>query len=146
MQKTVYLDDMEDGEVTADAGTIPFSLEGTDYVIDLSTKNATKLRSVLGPYIAAARIAGKRSTAAKTSKSGGSSPLASGYNSDQLTAIRTWANNNGHKVSSRGRVPADIIEAFEKAGGLSGAKDAKDAPPAAATAAAKKPEFSTAAK
>lgn len=136
MQKIIYMDDMEDADVEADAGTLRFSLEGTDYEIDLSKRNATKLRSVLGPFIAAARVAGKRSSP-KLAKSGGSSGLASGYNSDQLTAIRTWANGNGYTVSPRGRVPANVIEAFEAAGGLSGAKDA---PPADS----KKPAFTAA--
>ncbi|MDR7172540.1 hypothetical protein J2W56_006305 [Nocardia kruczakiae] len=30
-------------------------------------------------------------------------------------AIREWAKNNGYNVSSRGRIQADIIEAYNKA-------------------------------
>lgn len=138
MQKIIYMDDMEDADVEADGGTLRFSLEGTDYEIDLSKKNATKLRSVLGPFVAAARVSGKKFN--RPSKPGAPSVLASGYNSDQLTAIRTWANGNGFTVSLRGRVPADVIEAFEKAGGLSVIKDVTDPP-----VASKKPAFTAAA-
>lgn len=30
-------------------------------------------------------------------------------------AIREWAKNNGYDVSSRGRIQADIVEAYNKA-------------------------------
>lgn len=133
MQKIIYMDDMEDADIEADGGTLRFSLEGTEYEIDLSKKNATKLRSVLGPFVAAARVTGKRSSPKVNKPTSG---LASGYNSDQLTAIRTWANGNGFTVSPRGRVPVDVIDAFEKAGGLT---IVKDSPPV------NKPAFSTAA-
>jgi hypothetical protein len=29
--------------------------------------------------------------------------------------IREWARTNGHPVSDRGRIPATILEAYEKA-------------------------------
>ena len=34
---------------------------------------------------------------------------------EQSAAIREWARRNGHKVSTRGRIPADVIEAFHAA-------------------------------
>jgi hypothetical protein len=34
---------------------------------------------------------------------------------DQTKAIREWAANNGHKVSTRGRISAIVIEAYEAA-------------------------------
>jgi hypothetical protein len=34
---------------------------------------------------------------------------------EQSSAIRDWARRNGHKVSTRGRIPAEIIEAFHAA-------------------------------
>lgn len=124
MKKTIYMDDIDE-DVEADAGTVIFGLEGTMYEIDLSKKNATKLRSVLGPFIAAARVTrgviGAPEKPAKTKATGNTnpaSPLASGYNSDQLKAIREWAVRNGHEISPRGRVPKDVIAEFEKNGGL----------------------------
>jgi len=32
-----------------------------------------------------------------------------------LAAIRSWANQNGYKVSDRGRVPAAVVEAYDAA-------------------------------
>jgi hypothetical protein len=34
---------------------------------------------------------------------------------EQSAAIREWARRNGHKVSARGRISADVIEAYNKA-------------------------------
>ncbi|MGB6149059.1 MAG: histone-like nucleoid-structuring protein Lsr2, partial [Mycolicibacter algericus] len=34
---------------------------------------------------------------------------------EQSAAIREWARRNGHNVSTRGRIPADIIDAFHAA-------------------------------
>jgi hypothetical protein len=34
---------------------------------------------------------------------------------EQSAAIRDWARRNGHNVSTRGRIPADVIDAFHAA-------------------------------
>lgn len=34
---------------------------------------------------------------------------------EQSQAIRQWAKANGHELSDRGRIPAHVIEEFEKA-------------------------------
>ncbi len=34
---------------------------------------------------------------------------------EQSAAIREWASKNGHAISSRGRIPAEVIEAFNTA-------------------------------
>ncbi len=108
-RKTIYLDDMESGEVEADAGTITFALENVTYELDLSTKNATKLRNQLAPWISAARKPAGRPHPVAKKASGGS-----GYNSEQQKAIREWAGRNGFTVSAKGRIPGEVIHAFEQ--------------------------------
>ena len=110
-KKVIYMDDLNP-ELDADAGTQTFSLNGSSYEIDLSTKNATKLSSVLAPFIAAARNAGRKpaSHTANRKSAGGS-----GYNSEQLKAVREWATNNGFKVSEKGRISGEVLLAFEQA-------------------------------
>jgi len=49
----VVLTDDLDGRKAAE--TVSFALDGTSYEIDLSAKNATKLRTVLALFVAAAR-------------------------------------------------------------------------------------------
>ena len=99
----IILEDDYDGG-TADE-TVSFALDGTEYEIDLSTKNAASLREAISPWLGHARKTGGRRRRGTTAKS------ASASTSD----IRAWAQAQGHEVSSRGRVSADVREAYEKA-------------------------------
>lgn len=111
--KTIRTDDL-DG--TEGAETVTFSLGPEAFEIDLSEKNAATLRKVLAPYIEA----GRRTSSAKRSakKSSARTPAAEAtINND---AIRAWARANGHDVSDRGRVPANVKEAFDQAHAPSG--------------------------
>ncbi|QCX75723.1 Nucleoid-associated protein Lsr2 [Streptomyces sp. YIM 121038] len=101
------IDDL-DGK-TADE-TVTFGLDGRQYEIDLSTKNADKLRGLLEQYVTSGRKTGS-SRGTKTAAGKGK-----GGNQD-TAAIRTWAKENGFEVNDRGRVPANIREAYEKANG-----------------------------
>lgn len=129
---TVTLFDDLEPELAADEH-LSFAFEGISYEIDLSTKNANRLRKELGTWTSVATRTGtprtaKRGTATKNTYSGGESGLP-------LTEIRKWAIANGHTVSDRGRVSAEIVRAW-KAGTA----------PASPAAAKKEPEFSAAAK
>ena len=107
---TVTLVDDFDGEGPADE-TVEFSIDGISYEIDLSAKNAQRIRDELKPWIDAGRRVGGR-------RRGRSGPPGRGRGSidrEQSAAIREWARRNGHKVSTRGRIPAEIIEAFHAA-------------------------------
>ncbi|AEF37887.1 iron-regulated Lsr2 protein precursor [Mycolicibacter sinensis] len=105
---TVTLIDDFDGEGAADE-TVEFGLDGVTYEIDLSTKNATKLRSDLKKWADAGRRVGGR----RRGRAGGARRGA--IDREQSAAIREWARRNGHNVSTRGRIPADIIDAFHAA-------------------------------
>ena len=82
--------------------TVTFALDGTRYEIDLSTKNATKLRDALAPYLGAAR------RIAKTGQPHRKTDL--GPNPRE---VRTWAAKNNIELSNRGRIPTDIIEQYK---------------------------------
>ena len=102
----IILEDDFDGG-TADE-TVSFALDGTEYEIDLSSKNATGLREAISPWLGHARKTGgrrKRGTAASSKAPSSSS----------TSDIRAWAQSHGHEVSSRGRVSAEVREAYEKA-------------------------------
>ncbi|MGW8380932.1 Lsr2 family protein [Streptomyces sp. ODS28] len=108
--QVLLLDDLDGGEADE---TVTFALDGKTYEIDLTTANADKLRSALEPYVAKGRRTGGRSQRGK-----GRSTSASGGGSSQDTAkIRAWAKEQGYEVNDRGRVPANIREAYEKANG-----------------------------
>lgn len=104
-----YVDDL-DGESPAD-GPVEFGIDGINYQIDLSVKNADKLRKTLQPWVDhATRVSGRR----RAARSGTGRPRAR-IDREQSAAIREWAGKNGHQVSSRGRIPETIVEAFNAA-------------------------------
>ncbi len=103
------IDDLDGKEIGDGEGeTIAFSFSGVDYSIDLRSKNAEKFQKALEPYLGAAtRIGGRR-------RSGGSSQSNGGTVDPK--AVRAWASSNGYQLSSRGRVPADVIDTYKAAG------------------------------
>jgi hypothetical protein len=105
---TVTLVDDFDGEGAADE-TVEFGLDGVTYEIDLSTKNATKLRGELKKWVDAGRRVGGRRRGRSSGRGRGA------IDREQSAAIREWARRNGHNVSTRGRIPADVIDAFHAA-------------------------------
>ncbi|MDJ0318943.1 Lsr2 family protein [Pseudarthrobacter sp. PS3-L1] len=84
-----------------------FAMDGTDYEIDLTRENAAELRAVLEKYVAA----GRRLRGVPV-KGWATSSAAS---REEARRMRDWANANGYKVSSRGRISADIQHAFAAA-------------------------------
>jgi hypothetical protein len=105
---TVTLIDDFDGEGAADE-TVEFGLDGVTYEIDLSSKNAGKLRAELKKWADSGRRVGGR----RRGRTGGG--RRGTIDREQSAAIREWARRNGHNVSTRGRIPADIIDAFHAA-------------------------------
>lgn len=102
--QVLLVDDIDGGKA---AETVSFSLDGVQYEIDLSTRNAAKLRDALSTWVGHARRAGGRRTAgrARTGRSGGG----------DLTAMREWGRKNGFTVSDRGRLSAELQAAYKKA-------------------------------
>jgi hypothetical protein len=81
--------------------TITFGLDGATYEIDLSTKNADKLRKQLAPFVGGAR---RTSTTKRGRKNNGAGP--------RPAEVRSWATANGYEVTARGRIPASVMEAY----------------------------------
>ncbi|GAB3285566.1 histone-like nucleoid-structuring protein Lsr2 [Parasphingorhabdus pacifica] len=109
---TVQLVDDVDGSEAE--STVEFSLDGVDYTIDLSEDNATKLRDALASYVSSARrTGGRKRPGGKANKSASAAPSAADRERNQ--AIREWAREQGMQVSDRGRIPSEIVEAYDKA-------------------------------
>ena len=102
--QVIHTDDIDGSEA---AETITFALDGISYSIDLSEANAAKLRNAFAPYIAAGeRERGSvQRRVSKGRKAGGAA----------ATDIRAWATSQGMQVSARGRVSAEVREAYERA-------------------------------
>ncbi|MCZ0981794.1 Lsr2 family protein [Streptomyces diastatochromogenes] len=102
--QVLLIDDLEGGEADE---TVAFGLDGKPYEIDLTAANAAKLRGILEPYTEAGRKTSGRpkSATAKRTKVAANSGT-----------IRAWARSNGWPdLGNRGRVPAVVRDAFEKA-------------------------------
>lgn len=113
----VQLVDDLDGVAADDISTVTFGLDGVSYEIDLTEGNAATLRKHLDKFVGAARRTGgrvKRGTSLKAAV-----PAA---NREQTKAIRDWARQNGFSLSDRGRIPANVVEAFEQAHAANGTK------------------------
>lgn len=108
MAQRVHIVLTDDLDGTDAAETVTFGLDGSNYEIDLSTGNAEKLRDALRPYTTVARKTSGRG------KSGGRRRASAG-GSGNATEIRAWAQEQGMSVSSRGRVPAEVRQAYEAA-------------------------------
>jgi hypothetical protein len=119
-QRTVVslVDDLDGTEANE---TVEYALDGVTYDIDLNEENAKQLREVFAPYISAARrTGGRRSTSRGRSSSsggggGGSASGAVGRSREALKAIRDWAKGEGWAVSDRGRLPGNVVEAYDAA-------------------------------
>ncbi len=102
-------DDIDGGEA---AETVTFALDGIAYEIDLSEQNASTLRQSLSNFIAAGRRVGKAAGAGKPGKA--PAPARSASDVD-TKAVREWARGQGMEVNERGRISAQIVEAFRAA-------------------------------
>lgn len=102
--RVLLIDDLDGSDAVE---TVSFAVDGVTYEIDLNEKNAGDLRDAFAPWIGHARRSGGR-------RSGGRRSSSTARNGD-TAAIREWARSNGYEVSDRGRVPADIREAYTAA-------------------------------
>ena len=94
----VLVDDLDGSDAEE---TVSFALDGKEYEIDLNAKNAGELRDALAPYVGHARKAGGRG--------GRGAPRTPAR---APADIRAWARENGFDVPERGRVAAEVREAY----------------------------------
>ena len=104
------IDDIDGSDISEGSGEqLDFTVRGVQYRIDLSSANVAKFDKALEPYVEAAKKTGSaRSRRTKAASNGKSSP-------EHLAAIREWARREGYEVSNRGRIKAEIVEAFDAA-------------------------------
>ncbi|HVK29039.1 MAG TPA: Lsr2 family protein [Nocardioides sp.] len=107
----VLVDDIDGSDATQ---TVAFGLDGASYEIDLNDDNAAALREALAPYVGHGRKVG-RGGATTAKRGGGRAAAASSTAGASAKEIREWARDNGHAVPERGRIPADVREAYEAA-------------------------------
>jgi hypothetical protein len=118
-RKTIVtlVDDLT-GEAAENISTVEFALDGMAYELDLTDENSAKLHNALAPYVTAARkLGGRRRSGPRQGRAVKSSGRGPAYGRQTLKSIREWAKKNGYNVSDRGRLPAEVLQAWETAGG-----------------------------
>ncbi|MCL2787914.1 MAG: Lsr2 family protein [Micrococcales bacterium] len=99
------VDDIDGGKADE---TVTFALDGVTYQIDLSSYHAGELRNAVGQWTSKAR----RATTTRAAR--GRSPRRNTGPSD-TPLVRAWARSHGYAVSDRGRIPADVRQAYNAA-------------------------------
>lgn len=107
-QVKIQMVDDFDGSVIGDGGeTVTFGLDGVTYEIDLNAKNAKKLRDALIPFVDVARKTGGNRGRGRA-KNGRRDP-------SETKQIKEWLVANGYTPPARGRIPQEMLSAYEAA-------------------------------
>ena len=125
-RRTVIMltDDLDGGDADE---TVSFSIDGIFYEIDLSEKNAGKMRGALEKYMGVARrmpknhVPGQRRGAPPRmpyvpAQAGPARPAVT--DKEQNRAIREWAAGKGLVVSDRGRIKQEIVDRYMAEAGV----------------------------
>lgn len=102
--QVLLVDDLDGGEAEE---TVQFAVDGSAYEIDLSGKNASKLREALAPYVDVARKA--------PTKGRGRRQQRNQPSRERSAEIRAWAKAHGKQVNERGRIPQAIVAEYDAA-------------------------------
>lgn len=83
--------------------TVRFGVDGRDYQIDLSARHAASFRKQVATFVARARLV--------TSRRG---PARSAASRERSRRIRAWAERHGFEVAEHGRLPAQVIQEYDR--------------------------------
>ena len=114
LQVTQYYDDLDRTPLSEDeVKTVRFSVDGVDYVLEVSQNNADEFYATMQRYRDAAQSDTSRNST--TARRRG----RTGSNTGGIPAkrIREWAHENNIAVSDRGRLPQEIVDQYRAAGG-----------------------------
>lgn len=105
MQKAVVslIDDLDGSQADV---TIKFGYEGQNYEIDLNSAHAAEMRDKIGSYAAHARTVRARRP--------GHTPTRTAASRQYSAEMRAWATEHGFAIKERGRVPVEVVQAYEE--------------------------------
>lgn len=95
-------DDIDGSEAVE---SVRFGFRGINYNIDLNAKNVAAIEKSFEKWIQHGQKAEPGAIRSRQRR-------ASVSNKDQTAAVREWAKANGYKVSDRGRIAAEVRDAF----------------------------------
>ena len=115
MAKRVIHELIDDINGQAADESLTFALDGVQYEIDLTAKNAAKLRDALAPFVGAATKVGRGPIATGRGRERGRSTARADRELNQ--AIRDWAKSKKIDVSDRGRIKQEIVDRYHAEAG-----------------------------
>lgn len=106
-----FIDDIDGKPLDVeDVNVVAWSWLGVDYEFETSTANLDRIevgRVPLANLLAKSRrIGGRRRSHGPNNRHPQTSESAS--------TIRNWARENGYEILQRGRIPADIVDAYKQ--------------------------------
>jgi Lsr2 len=115
------LDHAQGVETPADE-TVHFGFDGQEFTVDLTTPHADEFRELLAPYleVGTPTSTSRKVTVAKApveKKPSRVKKAAPPVKDSQL--IRDWAREHSYQVGDRGRIPNEIMEAYQMDQGTS---------------------------
>lgn len=116
MAKRVIHELIDDIDGKAADESITFGLDGVQYQIDLSKKNAQRLREAIAPFVTAGNKLGRGVVAGRSAAASQGRGSSRG-DRDQNRAIREWAQSKGLDVSDRGRIKQEIVDRYHSEAG-----------------------------
>jgi Lsr2 len=105
--QVILVDDVDGGDAEE---TVSFTLDGVSYEIDLNAKNAAAMRDALAKWVGHARRVSGRAGGGRRARGGRSTAAGS-----SSTEMREWARQHGYTVSDRGRISAEVQQAYAAA-------------------------------
>jgi len=86
--------------------TVSFAVDGVQYELDATNKEADKFRGLFQDYIAVARkVSGRKSSRKPSATSDGPS----------AKDVKAWADTQGLDYPQRGRLPKELLDMYEAA-------------------------------
>ena len=104
--------DLDAGDTPA-VDTVAFGYDGVAYEFELCQQHLDEYHRVMQGFAGAARRSGPGSR--RAGSGGGSKSSRAAGNPSELAQVREWARANGYEVNDRGRIPAQVRDAYDRA-------------------------------
>lgn len=118
-QKYQVVEVLSDVSGEKGASTVPYSVKGQSYSIDLTETEEKEFHALLAPYIAVSAVGKRRGPRLRSTP-------------EETAKIREWASKNGYSLTPAGRVPSHVRQAYMEA--MANPAPAKKAAPRKRTA------------
>lgn len=97
----------DDIDNSPDASLLRWSVEDTHYELDVAEHNRKAFEEAVAPFIAVARVVEPRRAQRK--------PQGVSAGTPTYADMRKWAAENGLPVSPKGRIAAEVVQAYIEA-------------------------------